>query len=113
MSMILDYDPLTGQKVTVDYHHDTDGITIKHEQDCSDLIDDNQRLVVEADHTQQIKNDWIRYARVPYVVIQKWKHEYNVDFFSPDPAEWKKVMALINSSEWSRGLKTTKLYHDR
>jgi len=113
MSMILDYNPLTGEKVEIHYHHDTDGITIEHTQDCAALIDENQRIVIEADHSQQIKNDWIRYARVPYVVIEKWKREYNVDFFSPDEAEWKKVMALINSSDWSRGLKTTSIYHDR
>ena len=110
--MIADYDPLTGVTRKFTYDHVTDGIRIETWQDCTDILDDNQRQVIEADHSQQIKNDWIKYASVPYVVIEKWKRELGVNFYSPDPAEWKKVMMLINSSDWSK-VKTSAITHDR
>jgi len=110
--MLTDYDPLTGITRKFEYDHVTDGIRISSFQDCTSLIEHNERQVIEADHTQQIKNDWIKYASVPYVVIEKWKREYGVNFFSPDPAEFKKVMMMINSRDW-RKTKTTTLTHDR
>ena len=110
--MILDVNPFTGETVTFDYNAADDSITIGHHQDCAPIIDDNKRQIIEADHSQQIKNDWIKYATVPYVVIEKWKRELGVNFFSPDPAEFKKVMMLINSRDW-RKVKTSAITHDR
>lgn len=112
MSQLLDYDPLTGETVTMHYDHANDSMTIKYEQDCTEIIERNRRMVIEADHSQQIKNDWIKYASVPHVVIDMWKRNYGVNFYTRDPDEWKKVMMFINSSDWS-GVKSTDMYHDR
>ena len=109
---ILDHDPLTGITTTMQYNAADDSITVNTQQDCTSILDFNAKQVIEADHSQQIKNDWIRYAKVPYVVIDKWRREYNVDFFTTDPTEWRKVMALINSSDFCK-IKTTPIYHDR
>jgi hypothetical protein len=110
--VLLDYDPLSGTRITMSYKHDSDDLVIKTEQDCTDIIEYNKRMVIEADHTQQIKNDWIKYASVPYVVIDKWRREHGINFMTRDPDEWKKVMMMINSSDWS-GVKTSKIHHDR
>jgi hypothetical protein len=112
MSVLLDYDPLSGTRITMQYNHENDGLTIKTEQDCTQIIEYNKRMVIEADHTQQIKNDWIKYASVPYVVIDQWRREHGINFMTRDPDEWKKVMMMINSSDWS-GVKTSKMHHDR
>src|SRR5687768_8650815 len=112
MSVLLDLDPITGERITMQYNHDNDSLTIKHEQDCTNIIEYNKRLVIAADHTQQIKNDWIKYASVPNVVIEKWRREYGINFFTRDPDHCKKVMMMINSSDWS-GVKTSNIYHDR
>lgn len=110
--MILDIDPFTGITKSIGYDHATDTTIIKTEQDCTSLIADNRRQVIEANHSQQIRNDWIKYASVPYVVIDKWRNELGINFMTTDPEEWKVVMALINSRDW-RDLKTTTIHHDR
>lgn len=109
--MILDVNPFTGEVVTFDYHHDTDSVTIGHHQDCTDIIDANKRARIEIDAKKQMANDWIHYASVPNILILKWKHEHNVDFFNPE--DWPKVMALINSRDYAEGVKATTITHDR
>jgi hypothetical protein len=108
--MILDLDPFTGTSVTMDYNAADDSITIGHHQDCTPIIDNNKRQVIEANHTQQIKNDWIKYATIPYAVIMQWKNELGVNFMNP--AHFPMVMNLINSRDF-RDVKTTSIHHDR
>ena len=110
--MILDIDPFTGVTRKFQYDPVTDDVIITTEQDCTDLLNNNERQVIEADHSQQIKNDWIKYASVPYVVIEKWKRELGINFMTTNPDEWKLVMALINSRDW-RKVKTSAIHHDR
>ena len=107
--MILDVNPFTGEVVTFDYDHATDSVTIGHHQDCEPIIDDNKRLIIEADHSQQIKNDWIRYARIPNILAVKWKQELGIDIMT---ADMKTVMMLVNSRDF-RDTKTTTIHHDR
>lgn len=108
--MILDVNPFTGETVTFDYNHADDSVTIGHHQDCTPIIDDNKRQIIEADHTQQIKNDWIKYATIPYALIMKWKNELGVNFMNPE--HFPMVMHLINSRDF-RDVKTTTIFHDR
>lgn len=107
---VLDYNPLTGEKVTFSYNHDNDTFTIGQHQDCTPVLEYNQRLRLESDSKEQIKRGWLKYASIPNIVIVKWKREHGVDFFNPD--HWQKVMGLINSSEY-KFLKTTEITHDR
>lgn len=110
MSQILDFDPLTGEVVTFDWNESDETFTIGHQQDCSPILDANQRHRLEGDSRKEIKNGWWRYASVPNIVVLKWKREHGVDFFEPN--DWPKVMGLINSREY-RYLKATELTHDR
>lgn len=110
---ILDYNPFTGETVTMQYNHSDDSLTIGHHQDCTNIIEANKRSVFEANHSVQMKKDWIKYASVPNILILKWKKELGVDFFTTDPTEWKKVMALINSRDYALGCKATPINHDR
>ena len=109
MNEILDFNPLTGEYTTFRYNHADDSVTIGHHQDVEPILDDNKRLVIEADHSQQIKNDWIRYARVPNILIMQWKRELGIDFLTADT---KTVMMLVNSRDF-RDVKTTTIHHDR
>ena len=110
MAQILDHDPLSGMTVTMDYNHSTDELIIKHEQDTTHIIEANKRSLIESDHRAQMRNDWIRYARVPDIVIMEWKTKFGVDFFNNE--HWPRVMKLINSPEY-RDLKASTIYHDR
>jgi len=42
-------------------------------------------------------------ARIPLIIIAKWRNELGVDYWNPDHQD--KVDALLNSSEW-RWLRT-------
>lgn len=106
---LLDYDPLTGERVTLDWHDDK--LVVGYEQDMQPVLDANERAVVEADHKAQIKKGWVKYAAgITNTVIVKWRQEHGVDFFNPD--HWPRVMALLNSRDYRR-LKTTTINHDR
>lgn len=107
---ILDYDPLTGEKVTFEWHETEGTFTIGHHQDVTNVLEENKRLVLEADHQKQVKDGWLKYASVPTIVIMKWKQEHGVDFFNEN--HWPKVMGLLNSPEY-RFLKATPITHDR
>jgi len=109
LRQLLDYNPLTGETVTFDWNQDGT-FTIGTTQDCTPVLDNNKRHILEGDSRKEVKNGWLRYASIPNIVILKWKHEHGVDFF--DPNDWPKVMGLINSRDY-RYLKATELNHDR
>ena len=67
------------------------------------------RTVIEADHSNQKKNDWIHYAKIPNIVIMQWKTNYGVDFFKRE--DEKRWMRLLNSPEY-KYLKCSPLKHD-
>ena len=108
---ILDYNPLTGEKVSFQYNHDTETFTIGHHCDMEPFLDANKRAVLEADHKEQVRQSWVKYASgITNVVILKWKQEHGVDFFKDE--DWPRIMGLLNSRDY-RYLKTTTLNHDR
>lgn len=111
MAELLDYDPLTGMQRWMHYDAQSDALTIEHRQDISGLVEHNKRLVIESDHRQQMKDDWIRYASVPPILIMKWKTDHGVDFFNKD--HWPAVMKLINHPDYRDAVKTTTWHHDR
>lgn len=96
--------------MTFDWNETEGTFTIGHTQDCTAVLDNNKRHILEGDSRKEIKNGWLRYASIPNIVILKWKREHGVDFF--DPNDWPRVMGLINSREF-RYLKATELNHDR
>lgn len=108
---IIDFDPLTGMRVTFEYNHDNDTFTIGHHQDAQPILEDNKWALLDLDtHKKQSKREWAHYAKIPEIVILEWKAKFGVDFMEPN--HWKKVMSLINSPDY-RYLKRTTYTHDR
>lgn len=105
---LLDYDPITGE---ASYFHwgGSDGtFTIEYEQDVSETLERNKRFAIESDPKKAMKQDWIKYASIPAVIVMKWKNELGVDVMNKDHKP--KVFQLLNSPEW-RFLKTTPINH--
>jgi hypothetical protein len=97
--------------VTFEYDHSGDKFVIGHHQDCTAIIDDNKKALLDVDsHRKQSQNDWAHYAKVPNIVIMEWRQKYGVDFFNRD--HWPRVMALVNSRDYQY-LKRTTYHHDR
>lgn len=108
----LDYDSLTGMETLFHYEESTDQSTIVYRQHG---LEEQLR---ETDHARQRawdnrterKADGIGnwYAHIPDWVQLKWFHELGVKTW--DQNDSKKVLALINSPEWSK-LKIASFYH--
>jgi hypothetical protein len=107
----LDYNPLTGMRVSFNYDPVADSITLGHHQDAGAVIEDNKVALMDLDeHKRAAKNEWAHYAKIPEIVILEWKAKYGVDFHNPN--HFKKCMALLNSSDY-KYLKRTSYHHDR
>ena len=98
LTRLVDFNPLTGERITFRYNHADDTFTVEHSQDCTDIIEWNKRQQIEANHSRQRANDWVLAARVPNVVIMNWRTEHGVDFFNKDHDE--KVKDLLNSPDY-------------
>ena len=108
MARLLDYDPLTGS--TQWFHWNNDGtFAIEYQQDVSRIIELNKRTAIESDAKKQMSNDWVKYASIPAILVQKWKNELGVDVTKRENR--KKMFQLINSPEY-RDIKTTTIFHE-
>ena len=106
---LLDFNPLSGEKVWFQYEHSTDRMVITHEQDVEDHLKLAHHLTLDDKRDKKgRKEDWWHYAHVPNAVILEMKEKHGVDFF--DKAQEKRVFALLNT-EYKR-LKTTNLNHN-
>ena len=107
MTRVLDYDPLTGEKVLFDYDRHLDQMVITHEQDVRRELKFAHEKSVSDATAKGIKNDMWHYARVPNIVILEMKTKYGVDFW--DQNHRKKVFELLNTEyKWC---KTTDKHH--
>ncbi len=109
-SRLLDVNPLTGEWIEFAYNHADDTFTIAHKQDCTAIIEDNKRAMIEANHSRQKAQEMIHYARVPHIVQMNWYKDHGVKMW--ERGDKKKVMALLNSREYIY-LKRTPIIHDR
>lgn len=107
----LDYNPLTGMRVTFDFDPMTEDIVIGHHQDATAVVEDNKWALLDLDaHKAAAKNDWAHYAKIPEIVVLEWRAKYGVDFMNPD--HFKKCMSLLNDPDY-KYLKRTSYKHDR
>ena len=105
---LLDYNPLTGESVVMDYNTATDQMIITHHQDVTSILERCKAWANKEDKTNfGIKNDHWHYARVPNTVILEMKTKHGVDFWDKNDAP--KVFALLNT-EYSQ-FKTTHKNH--
>lgn len=108
MSQFLEYDPLRGLEQHQDSTYGDNRLQIHYRQDVEPVLELNkvERNNGLTDHG--IKNDIWLYARIPPVVILKFKYEHGLDIFNKN--HLKRVFELINT-EYPY-LKTTEKHHD-
>jgi hypothetical protein len=108
MSRVLDFNPLTGERVLFDYDAHTDQMVLTHQQDVRrELAFAHAKATDDRATKHGIKNDLWHYARVPNIVIMEMKQKHGVDFF--DRNHKKKVFQLLNT-EYAY-CKTTDKHH--
>ena len=110
---LLDFNPLTGEKVWFQYSEHDDQMAITHEQDVTPALEIAHYRATDGDYSRKgIKEDWWHYAKVPNTIILKMKLEDGVDFFDKNDA--RRMFQLLNTkykafkmtsgnhSEWAR-----------
>ncbi len=108
MSMVLDYNPFTGERVLFDYDAHEDRMVLTHQQDVRrELAFSHAKAVDDSATKRGIKEDLWHYARVPNIVIMEMKNKHGVDFF--DRNDRRRVFELLNT-EYAH-CKTTDKHH--
>ncbi len=106
--LLLDNDPITGEKVWFGFNNHENKVEITHEQDVQSFLDYAHSKAVDDDFTKRgIKNEMWKYATLPNIVIMEMKQKHGVDIHNKN--DWPKVLELINT-EYSR-FKTTGKVH--
>ncbi len=77
-------------------------LTVRHYQDCEDIIERNKRLA-----SLPQKSDWGRHvASIPNNILLKWMLEEGVPVFGMPAHEWDKFLRKkLNDPDW-RDLRT-------
>lgn len=80
------------------FHRDHDGeFAVESRQDVQPILDANKEAQNHC-NPNNADGSMRMVARIPLIVITKWRNELGVDFWNPDHQD--KVHALLNSSEW-------------
>lgn len=109
--LLLDYNPLTRERVYFSAGGHENKIQITHEQDVDEHLRRTHAQSVDDDFTKRgIHNDMWKYASIPNIIIMEMKQKHGVDFF--DKNDWPKVLDLINT-EYSRFKTTTRTHRER
>lgn len=112
MSVLLDVDPLTGAVETMQYDHNTKGLTITRQANVDHILDLNAQSYNDAGQGWRgTDNDFWHVARVPVDVLEMWRLEFNmgksrdqwVMAYFDDRADFQSfVWARLNSSEYRK-----------
>lgn len=106
---VLDYNPLTGERVLLNYDRHTEQLVMTHEQDVSRIRDKAREMAADTNRTRKgIKNDLWHYACVPNIAILDMRQRHGVDFFDRNHA--KRVFELLNTEY--KEYKTTDKTHN-
>ena len=94
-------------KVETYYYDDVkDEVIVKNTHRVGDVLEQNKRAAAATLDRFVGKQRYHHVAEIPNGVIVKLKKEHNIDVFSQDPAEQRRLMRLLQDPEY-RYLKTT------
>ena len=88
--------------ITVELKLENGDLTVRHYQDCEDIIARNKQLAALPQ-----KSDWGRHvASIPNNILLKWMLEEGVPVFGMPAHEWDKFLRKkLNDTDW-RDLRT-------
>jgi hypothetical protein len=107
MSILFDYDPLTGIKQHFDFDPVTEEIRLTTTQNLDAFFAEVKRKRDNPDEWKKgVKNEWAHYATIPPVYEQKLKQE-GIDIYNPN--QTKELINAINTRYPE--LKVTNAHH--
>ena len=100
-----EFNPFTGARE--DYFWDDDqGLTVRNRYDVTDILESNKRRAAKTIDKRYGKEMMHHVADIPLAVVMQFKQKHGVDIFSPDPAQKRKLLRLLDDPEY-RYLKST------
>jgi hypothetical protein len=99
---LLGWDEATG--LAQWWHADSDDWAQEQVQFAAPILDLNKEAQNHCDPYNG-ERDVRMVARIPLIIIAKWRNELGIDYWSRDPDMQRKVDALLNDPEW-RWLRT-------
>ena len=101
-----EWNPVHEKKESYYWDPETQTVHIKNTYNVSDIIEQNKRSINNS-IDKRYGNEALQYvAEIPNVFISKFLKEHNLDVFSNDPADKKRLRRLLDDPEY-RFLKTT------
>lgn len=109
-----EYNPYTGCTESYYWDESSQTYTIREEFDVESILENNKRLANSTIDSRFGKKALHHVAEIPNVFITKIMREHNLDVFSKDPAEQRRLRRLLETPEY-RFLKTSvkKLWRPR
>lgn len=101
---LFDYDPLTGERQYWIYNEADDTVTIRHVQDVSGIIEENQALYNMTDENERW-GEFTRVAHIPNVILEQWIREGVLASNGHGGWSFKNDMAALkrlDSNEWTK-----------
>ncbi len=79
-------------------------IEFRSEQDCTDILEINQAFRNQDNSSGSLWHgkDWVRVAQIPFIVLDKWAQEEDINFLRWNEEDKAKIMRRLNDSEWSK-----------
>lgn len=98
--MILDYDPLTGVRIDLDFVEEGNStkVVMTHKQNVQSILESSKMLANSDDYTRKgVKQDQWHYARLPYVIMQEMKAKYHADWNDKNDKDHKRFFSVLNT----------------
>ena len=103
MKDLIDINPDTGIETWHHYDELTDTTTIETIQSdaaIDRILDENKKCQNDRDIWRRgVKNEFVRVAQIPVILIHKWKVEEGLDVYNRE--HWDRVKRKLNSPEYS------------
>lgn len=100
-----EHNPITGAREDY-YWDDDDGLTVRNRYDVTEILESNKR-VQNTTVDQRYGNEMLhRVAEIPLAVVMQLRQKHNIDVFSSDPDQKRRLLRILDDPEY-RYLKTT------
>lgn len=99
---LLGYNPDTG--LAQWWHEDGEGWGVEAVQHAEPILDLNKEAQNHCNPYNAARDVRMK-ARIPLIVIQKWRNELGIDYWDQDPEVQAKIDRLLDDPEW-RWLRT-------
>ena len=98
-TFILRKKSMSDLKFSYDYDETEDRLTLKHEQDVSDILEQN-KAAANAKSSSDKWGEFERVASIPATVVMEWMNE-GINVMAPTAEDQRRIKQKLNSNEYA------------